>query len=315
MLVLNVKKTRANAYRGLNAGNACYTWDRAATWEGQNKKTQEHVHNKGVIFEKQFQSRQKVQYECSRAVKHLLVSMAPKHKQNNQISLTPCTSNTSPGLNSLPPRQHRQQCKPLDYYHEQRLTWMCTWIVFTAMLYAAMPSCRLWKPVASHGIISNLTHKSWNHYCNLPTNCPSKACSLCCLFRGAAHCQVRILWRFVFPDIFGLTARLSGTHFKQMNYWIAVTVHPVKYWCRKNNWFLTQIRTQVSTQLVSKEVAARSEICHPAGKRRLQTILRIIWAGNIQHFGAQIWCPGVPTPGMHCPLTNSDRMRPVALLI
>lgn len=97
--------------------------------------------------------------------------------------------------------------------------------------------------------------------------------------------------------------------------WNTYPVHPVKYWCRKNNCFLTQIRTQVSTQLVSKEVAARSEICHPAGKRRLQTILRIIWAGNIQHFGAQIWCPGVPTPGMYCPLTNSDRMKPVALLI
>jgi len=77
--------------------------------------------------------------------------MAPKHKQNNQISLTPCTSKTSPGLNSLPPRQHRQQCKPLDYYHEQRLTWMCTWIVFTAMLYAAMPSCcRSSRPYLKH---------------------------------------------------------------------------------------------------------------------------------------------------------------------
>lgn len=162
-------------------------------------------------------------------------------------------------------------------------------------------ACRLWKPVASHGIVTLPTNHGITTvpYRQIVHQRPV-VCAACsgalrtarCAYFGGSYFLTFLDWQHVF---------LAHT----LNKWIidmqceharnTYPVHPVKYWY---SCFLTQICTQVSTQLVSKEVAARSEICHPAGKRRLQTILRIIWAGNIQHFGAQIWCPGVPTPGI-----------------
>ena len=59
MLVLNVKKTRANAYRDLpriERQQRMLHMRPHDDMRGTKQKTQEHVNNKGVTFEKQFQS-------------------------------------------------------------------------------------------------------------------------------------------------------------------------------------------------------------------------------------------------------------------
>ena len=82
----------------LNARSICYM-----TWQQQNNKTQEHVENKDVIWNSKVLGQT---FETQ--------TTAPHHKSEEQISLTLCTSKTSPGLSSLPPRQWNQQCKPLE---------------------------------------------------------------------------------------------------------------------------------------------------------------------------------------------------------